>query len=477
MDGLECSEIFFSQIDLGDRFDSDYYTKNYLHISDQMSKVPTEKLGKLATTVASAFYPAATQLYSEGDTAFARCVDCVSYPVITKDQDSKFEKIPYSFGKENKGISFIKAEDIIITKVGTPCYASILTDYDEIALSRTVMGLTGIHGINPYYLMVFLRCKYGFEQLFRQRELTIQYQLTLPRVKAVDVFVADDKLQKAVKRLCEKSREFQKESNESYQLAEQTLVEIVKYPDFSTTSTHSIKSINESFVRSGRLDAEYYQPKYDVLFNSLAAFTTKKLGGENGIVEYMNSIEPGSDAYVEEGIPFIRVSDISKFGVSEPEIKLRGDIVPNPEVLFPQKDTILLSKDGSVGIAYKVESTIPVITSGALLHLSIRNKEEVLPDYLTLVLNSPIVQLQAERDSNGAIIQHWKPSEIENVIIPVLDMSIQKEIATQVQESFALRKQSKQLLEYAKQAVEMAIEKGENAALEWLNTVTHEQED
>lgn len=476
MDGLECSEIYFSQIDLGDRFDSDYYTKNYLHISDQMSKVPTEKLGKLATTVASAFYPAATQLYSEGDTAFARCVDCVSYPVITKDQDSKFEKIPYSFGKENKGISFIKAEDIIITKVGTPCYASILTDYDEIALSRTVMGLTGIHGINPYYLMVFLRCKYGFEQLFRQRELTIQYQLTLPRVKAVDVFVADDKLQKAVKRLCEKSRELQKESNESYQLAEQTLVEIVKCPDFSTTSTHSIKSINESFVRSGRLDAEYYQPKYDVLFNSLAAFTTKKLGGGNGIVEYMKSIEPGSDAYVEEGIPFIRVSDISKFGVSEPEIKLRGDIVPNPEVLFPQKDTILLSKDGSVGIAYKVESTIPVITSGALLHLSIRNKEEVLPDYLTLVLNSPIVQLQAERDSNGAIIQHWKPSEIENVIIPVLDMSIQKEIATQVQESFALRKQSKQLLEYAKQAVEMAIEKGENAALEWLNTVTHEQE-
>ena len=93
MDGLECSEILFSQIDLGDRFDSDYYTKNYLHISDQLSKVSTEKLGKLATPVASAFYPAATQLYSEGDTAFARCVDCVSYPVITKDQDFKFEKI------------------------------------------------------------------------------------------------------------------------------------------------------------------------------------------------------------------------------------------------------------------------------------------------------------------------------------------------------------------------------------------------
>lgn len=468
MDGLEYSEILFSQIDLGDRFDSDYYTKNYLHISNQMSKVSTEKLGKLATAVASAFYPAATHLYSEGDTAFARCVDCVSYPVITKDQDSKFEKIPYTFGKKNKGISFIKTEDIIITKVGTPCYASILTDYDEIALSRTVMGLTGIHGIDPYYLMVFLRCKYGFKQLFRQRELTIQYQLTLPRVKAVDVFLADDKLQKAVNRLCGKSREFQKNSNEAYQFAEQTLMEIVKCPDFSAFGTHSIKSINESFTLSGRLDAEYYQPKYDALFETLSRFKCAKLGGANGLVNITKSIEPGSEAYVEEGIPFVRVSDVSRFELSEPEIKLRSDILPNPEVLFPQKDTILLSKDGSVGIAYKVETPMSVITSGALLHLKIRNKSTILPDYLTLVLNSPIVQLQAEQDSNGAIIQHWKPSEIENVIIPILEMDLQKEIVAKVQESFTLRKQSKQLLEYAKQAVEIAIEQGEGVALKWL---------
>lgn len=67
-----------------------------------------------------------------------------------------------------------------------------------------------------------------------------------------------------------------------------------------------------------------------------------------------------------------------------------------------------------------------------------------------------------------ALVKRCKPSEIENVIIPVLDMDIQKEIATKVQESFALRKQSKQLLEYAKQAVEMAIEQGEDVAMEWL---------
>ena len=62
----------------------------------------------MSTTVASAFYPAATQLYEIGDTAFVRCVDCIDYPIISTEQDSKFEKIPLDFAKSNKGISFIR---------------------------------------------------------------------------------------------------------------------------------------------------------------------------------------------------------------------------------------------------------------------------------------------------------------------------------------------------------------------------------
>lgn len=155
--------------------------------------------------------------------------------------------------------------------------------------------------------------------------------------------------------------------------------------------------------------------------------------------------------------------------MGQPEIYLSKNVVENVETLYPQKDTILFSKDGSVGIAYKLAENKKIITSGALLHLTVKDKRTVLPDYLTLVLNSNIVQMQAERDSNGAIIQHWKPSEIENVVVPVLEMEQQKKIVELVQKSFALRKQSKQLLEDAKSAVEMAIEQGEKTALTWLN--------
>ena len=92
-----------------------------------------------------------------------------------------------------------------------------------------------------------------------------------------------------------------------------------------------------------------------------------------------------------------------------------------------------------------------------------------MPDYLTLVLNSVIVGMQAERDAGGSIIQHWKPSEIENVVIPKLSQEIQQEITNKVKESFALRRESKRLLNLAKTAVETAIEQGENTALRLLD--------
>ena len=51
---------------------------------------------------------------------------------------------------------------------------------------------------------------------------------------------------------------------------------------------------------------------------------------------------------------------------------------------------------------------------------------------------------------------------------PIIDEESQRSIAAQVQNTFELRRQAKQLLKYTKQAVEMAIEQGESTALAWL---------
>ena len=228
----------------------------------------------------------------------------------------------------------------------------------------------------------------------------------------------------------------------------------------------SVKSFTEGFVKSGRLDAEYYQEKFDVLFDKLAEFNTEKLVD---IVNISKSIEPGSDVYGDEGIPFVRVSDLSKYDISEPEIHIPKLIYPNIETLYPKKDTILLSKDGSVGIAFKVNHDMECVTSSAILHLKIKDTSLIQADYLTLVLNSRVVQLQAERDAGGSIIQHWKPSEIEQVLVPILDETTQSSISNLMQQSFELRRKANERLEFAIHAVELAIEQGETEAIKYLS--------
>mgnify|MGYP000971050914 CR=1 FL=1 len=52
-------------------------------------------------------------------------------------------------------------------------------------------------------------------------------------------------------------------------------------------------------------------------------------------------------------------------------------------------------------------------------------------------------------------------------------MTIQKEIAQLIQESFRLKKESEQLLETAQKAVEIAIEEGEEKAMEIITDLVY----
>ena len=230
---------------------------------------------------------------------------------------------------------------------------------------------------------------------------------------------------------------------------------------------YTVKNLGDTFAVSGRLDSEYYQEKYDSLFEKLSANKCDKL---SNLVTIKKSIEPGSESYQTKGIPFIRVQDLEKFGVTETNVFLSESEFKN--CIRPKKDTILLSKDGTVGRAYKMNKDEDIITSSAILHLDVKDKR-ILPDYLTLVLNSIAVRMQAEKDAGGSIINHWKKSEIENVIIPIIKKERQEEISKLLIESENLRSESKSILEKAVKSVETAIEYGEDKAIAYLNSLPY----
>ena len=439
--------------------DSEYVLKYYLILEKTLEKVGTRMIGD-----------------------FAYVTDGI-HESIDFDESTNINLISAKAPKNNffdlSGTGYISTaqnsanprtqlieNDIIISTVGTIGNCAVVNERILPANADRHVGIIRISNsaIKPRFLSTFILTKFGRYQTIRFTTGNVQPNLFIYKVKDIKVPLLSIEFQNAIEQTILYSDNLRSESEKIILSTEELLNDYLGVHEFEESSC-AVKTLSQSFVQSGRLDAEYYQPKYDVLFDSLLKFTTANLGE---LVDIKKSIEPGSEAYQDEGIPFVRVSDVNKFGISEPSIKLSPSVVPDIASLYPKKDTIILSKDGSVGIAYKVRENMQAITSGALLHLTIKDTSTILPDYLTLALNSQIVQLQAERDCNGAIIQHWKPSDIEKVVIPLLDMDKQKEISVKVQESFRLRKEAKQLLDKAIKAVELAIETDEEAALSKL---------
>ncbi len=89
---------------------------------------------------------------------------------------------------------------------------------------------------------------------------------------------------------------------------------------------------------------------------------------------------------------------------------------------------------------------------------------------LLVLLKSSAIQSLLKRGCSGTILTNITKDEFLNIPLPFVDKTIQMEVKSKIQETYALRNKSKQLLEYAKQAVEMAIDVNEKGATEWLNS-------
>lgn len=258
---MQYSVIKSSKIDLGDRIDAEYFEPAYLKDETILKGVNAEPLSKYAKLVSSAFYPSATGYYQNGEMPFIRCVDCIDFPAITGLQNKTFERLPCYFIEKNKTIKKIKDGDIVITKVGSPCFASIIYGLSEVALSRTVLGAYKIRNIDAFYLIVFLRTKYGFNQLIRERELTIQYQLTLERVGRILIYKPTNNFQKIIHQLFIKSQDLYINGVELYKKAERFLLSELGLSDWKPKHELSFVKNFSDTQQTERIDAEYFSAK------------------------------------------------------------------------------------------------------------------------------------------------------------------------------------------------------------------------
>ena len=156
-----------------------------------------------------------------------------------------------------------------------------------------------------------------------------------------------------------------------------------------------------------------------------------------GLQEVCKDISDGTHftpTYVSQGIPFLSVKDISRSEISFSNCRF---ILKEQHRAFckrckPEKGDVLYTKVGTTGIAKAVdtEREFSIFVSIALLKLT----EAVLPDYLGLVLNSPIGREQAAELTQGMANRNLVLRDLKQIRVPLAPVAEQRRIAGRLRE-------------------------------------------
>jgi type I restriction enzyme S subunit len=448
------SVIQKSQLERGHRLDAEYYQPEYFIDYSKGDWKPISSFLEICQYGIS-------QAMNE---------EAIGYPIFRMhdiknaflmDDEIKYVDIPKNIFNQFK----LEKNDVLFNRVNSEDFVGrtgiFKLDGDFVFASYLIrLRVKMDSSIFADYLNIFLNSSFGIKQIrkFRRRAVN-QANVNAEELKQIRIPVLPQKFQKEIEQISNNSWKNYELSKSLYSKAEDLLLEELGLKNFKPEE-ELFYIINLSNVKSAhRVDAEYFQPKYEKIIEKIKEQNVKSLGN---LFSLRKGFEPGSDEYQNEGKLFIRVSNISKQGLIDKDQKyLSDELYRNLKTDFePKAGEILLTKDATPGIAYALEESIDGITAGGILRLIL--KQAIEPEYLALCINSIIGQMQIARDSGGSVIAHWKPEEIKKLQVPILTKSNQQKIADMVHQSHQARKKAKELLEKAKREVEEFIEKAHN---------------
>lgn len=160
--------------------------------------------------------------------------------------------------------------------------------------------------------------------------------------------------------------------------------------------------------------------------------------------ELCNKITDGTHhtpTYTDNGIPFLRVTDITESNNSKKFIS-ETEHLELIKRCNPQKGDILYTKNGTIGVAKKItwDYEFSIFVSLCLLK---PNTELVFTDYLVHYLNTKMALSQALSHTKTGTISNLHLIEIKKIKIPVPSLLQQKKIANILDAADALKQNDK----------------------------------
>lgn len=476
LEGLEISEVKFSKIESDDkkRLDSDFFKKKYVIATNKITKrdyyLFIDLIEKLTDFHANGSYEIIANFFTLLDFKdYAYMLRTVDLEAGNYTENVKYiDKNCYHSLKKSQ----LFGKELIINKIGNPgrtYLAPSLKVPMSLGMNLFMVTLKKNSDVNTDFLYVYFNIEIGKNIIQRQVNGTVPLTIDKNSIKCLLIPKFSKVFYDCISDLVRNVEIFKSSSKTLYQQAEDILLEELGLTNFiQTQQAVNIKSIKESFEATGRLDAEYYQPKYE---DYISLIKNYKAGYEI-LRETVNIKNSNFIPKINQQYNYVELSNIGNMGdITGCTQDLGSNLPSRARRLIKNGDVVVSSIEGSLeSCALVTESFDNAICSTGFYVI---NSKKINSETLLVLFKSSLMQNILKQNCSGTILTAINKEEFYNLPIPLINTEIQSKIASLIQESFALKSQSEQLLTIAKQAVEMAIEFDEETAMQFIKENTN----
>jgi len=354
--------------------------------------------------------------------------------------------------------SHVQEGDVLITRTGANAgdCAIVPRGVQSVAVSSHTLRLVPKDVEMGYAVGVFFASDCGRDILLRAVSGSSRPQITkgvlqsilLPGFRPIKAKLS--RLMRAFYRERERTKALYAEA-EALLLAELGLDDL----DLSHQPTYT-QSSSQAWA-AGRLDAEYFQPKYCALLTRLQETGQAVQLGDWLTEPVKRGVQPEYDDNGE--VIVINSQHVGKTHVEvEDNRRTTRQFAEQNERALVRRYDVLLNSTGyiTIGRCQTLLSDVTAVVDG---HVSIiRPKSGLDPVYLGLFLNSLPGQMQTERSWTGSSGQIELRSElIENYTVWKPDVALQQRVHELVEGAHVAREEARRLLEEAKRRVEEMV--------------------
>lgn len=474
LEGREISEIYLSQV-LNEnedfRIDSSYYKKDYLKIHENLSKFIVREIGEF-----SFVSDGDHSKFPENQKPEIRYLQARNIKNNFLNLDNEVFISKAYFDKNRR--SHITEENILLSIMGSVGDITITPKGFKPSLAnRAVAIIKNIKEFNPYFVFSYLLSSEANLLIERLKTGGVQERINLDVLRKVKIPSLRNQLQQMIENIVVNAHSLYSESKDKYKQCESFLLNSVGLKDFEPTEEKTnIKSFSESFLSTGRIDAEFYQKKYDYAYRKLNELNPIQIVPLENLLETITNGQTPLHHDLSQGeVVFLTAEHVFDFRIdydSDKRVLLEHHEEKLSKTAIKSNDLLITIK-GKIGNAAVVEDVSQPTNINQDVGL-LKLKKGFNPYYVAGFINSAIGKMFAEQLSTGQINPFLGLGNLRTIPIPIFDDAneIGNQIRKKVVEAEAIKSKSKHFLEIAKRAVEIAIEETEEKAIEFINEET-----